>query len=180
MQPAFAFESDEQEAARPELVTTPPAAPASGPEQLPLIRMLEVVRDKVESIHAGQRAVAADLKDIKANLPMQRRPLSKRAQAVHIRAIWARRNGLCPCCQDTPVCTATGKLEGAESDHWYSRNQARVTQTWLVCSTCNRQLIDADFKATARSAFESYQQALRPFMGKQIPMLFESTNRGTL
>jgi hypothetical protein len=64
-----------------------------------------------------------------------------------------------------PVCTEAERLPGAEFDHWYSRNQNRVTQTWLVCAECNRQMLDTDFKSGARSAFESYQTALRPFLG---------------
>ncbi len=170
MQAALALDPDEPQPG-PELVNAAAGQSAFVPEQLPLLRMLEVVRDRVESIHAGQRAVAAELKDIKANLPQQRRPLSSRAQDLHIRATWARRNGLCPCCQSEPVCTDTGRLQGAEFDHWYSRNQNRSTQTWLVCGECNRRLLDTDFKAAARSAFEAYQQALRPFMGgRQIPL----------
>jgi hypothetical protein len=154
----------------PELVTTLAVAP-SEPEQLPLLRMLEIVRDRVESIHAGQRSMTTEIREIKANLPQQRKPLSPRTQEIHVRAVWSRRNGLCPCCQETPVCTAVDRLEGAEYDHWYTRNQNRVTQTWLVCGDCNRRMIDTDFKASARSAFESYQQALRPFMGnRQMPL----------
>jgi hypothetical protein len=150
----------------PELVTAPPAAPA-GPEQLPLLRMLQLV----ERIDAGQRTITAQLKEIRQNLPQQRRPLSRKAQEIHIRATWARRNGLCPCCQSEPVCSDTGRREGAEFDHWYSRNQNRVTQTWLVCRACNAGLLDTDFKAAARSAFESYQMALRPFLGnRQMPL----------
>jgi len=119
-----------------QLVTSAPVATPHAPEQLPLIRMLEVVRDRVESIHAGQRNLSAELKDIKANLPVQRRPLSRRAQEIHILAIGSRRNGLCPCCQLEPVCSSNERLNGAEFDHWYSRNQNRVTQTWLVCQEC--------------------------------------------
>jgi hypothetical protein len=64
-----------------------------------------------------------------------------------------------------------------ESPHWYSRNQNRVTQTWLVCGDCNRRLLDTDFKAAARSAFESYQQALRPLMGnRQLPLKLTSSD----
>jgi hypothetical protein len=175
MQSALALdESDETSQPGPELVTTPATAPGV-PEQLPLIRMLEVVRDRVESIHAGQRAVAADLRDIRLNLPLQRRPLSKRSMEIHVQVIARRRNGICPCCQIEPVCTEGGRLDGAEFDHWYSRNQNRVTQTWLVCGKCNRHLLDTDFKAAARSAFEAYQQALRPFMGsRQIPLILSA------
>jgi hypothetical protein len=99
----------------------PPArddSPRCEPEQLPLIRIMEVVRDRVEAIHTGQWAMSAELRDIRSNLPMQRRPLSKRTEALHIRVITARRNGLCPCCQATPVCNEHGRLIGAEYDHW--------------------------------------------------------------
>ena len=90
-------------------MTTPAVAP-SGPEQLPLLRMLEVVCERVESIHAGQKALTAEVRDIKLNLPMQRKPASKRTEEIHIRATWARRNGMCPNCQEIPVVTATGRL----------------------------------------------------------------------
>jgi hypothetical protein len=177
MQSALAFEeSGDEQHSGPELVTTAAVA-LSGPEQLPLIRMLEVVKDKVDAIHAGQKTLVAEVREIRVNLPAQRRPLSKRTQGIHIRATWARRNGLCPCCQAEPVCTDSGKLEGSEFDHWYSRNQNRVTQTWLVCGDCNRRLLDTDFKAAARSAFESYQQALRPLMGnRQLPLKLTSSD----
>jgi hypothetical protein len=170
MQAVLALDSDDkhQRQPGPELVA---AAAVPAQEQLPLLQILEVVRDRVESLHAGQREVTAELREIEANLPLQRRPLSRRAQELHVRVIWARRNGYCPCCQLEPVCSDTGRLLGAEFDHWYSRNQNRVTQTWLICAECNRRLMDTDFKASARSAFEAYQQALRPLMGgRQIPL----------
>jgi hypothetical protein len=60
-------------------------------------------------------------------------------------------------------------LKGLNMITGYGRNQNRVTQTWLVCSACNQRLNDSDFKASARSGFEAYQQALRPFMsGRQM------------
>jgi hypothetical protein len=155
-----------------ELVVPVECAPVREPEQLPLIRMLEVVRERVDSLHAGQRVIAEQLKDLRESLPRQRRPLSARTQALHIQVTAARRNGLCPCCQQVQVCTATERLAGAEFDHWYGRNQARPTQTWLICATCNAALNDTEFKAAARSAFEAYQQALQPFMGgRQMALL---------
>jgi hypothetical protein len=147
-----------------ELVEAPskPAAPRE-PEQLPLLRMLEIVRNRVELIHE-------ELRDIKVSLPIQRRPLSRRTQQLHITATLSRRGGFCSCCQETPVVDANGRLPGAEFDHWYGRHQNRVTQTWLVCSACNARLNDSNFKAAARSAFESYQQALKPLLSRQVTM----------
>ena len=162
MQSMLPLDTDRQPG--PELVVAA-AATSSVAEQLPLLQMLEVVRDRVESIHAGQRVVTAELKEIKASLPLQRRPLSRKTQELHVRVVWSRRNGICPCCQVEPVCTETGRLDGAEFDHWHIRNQAGPTCTWLTCGACNRRLTDSEFKASARSAFEAYQQALRPFLG---------------
>jgi hypothetical protein len=148
------------------------------PEQIPLLRMLEIVRGPVESIHASHRAVTAELREIKANLPAQRRSPPARTQAIHVGATWAsaRRNGVCPGCQTEPVCTDTERLESAEFDHWYSRNQNRAAQAWLVCGECNRRLLDTDYKASARSAFGAYQQALGPVMGaRQISLVLSNT-----
>src|SRR5579862_5067386 len=98
-QPALT-ESPASAAGQLELVPEPatPAAPRE-PEQLPLLRVLEIVRDRVESIHASQRTLQEQLRDIKVSLPMQRKPLSRRTQQLHIMATLTRRNGLCPCCQ---------------------------------------------------------------------------------
>jgi len=151
-----------------EVVPPRPSDVPRDPEQLPLLRMLEVVRDRVESIHAGQRTIAEELRTIKTSLPMQRRPLSKRTQAIHLHATLTRRNGLCPCCQETPIVTDAGKLPGAEFDHFYSRDKNKVGATWCVCESCNGRLIDTDFRAAARSAFEAYQAALKPLLGKPV------------
>lgn len=158
---------------QPQLQIVPPGSstPATiQPEQLPLIRMLEIVRDKVDSLHAGQRSIAEELRGIKTSLPMQRRPLSQRTQSIHIQVTLTRRNGLCPCCQETPVCTEAGRLPGAEYDHFFARDKNRVTQTWLVCGQCNQRLMDTDFKAAAQPAFMAYQAAVRPALSKQMPM----------
>ncbi len=152
---------------QPALELVPPAPVSSPvePEQLPLIRMLEVVRDRVETIEAGQRTIVGELREIRQSLPQQRRPLSPKTQALHVAVTLARRNGICPCCQEAPVCTESGRLPGAEYDHFYGRSQNRASQTWLVCADCNQHLTDSEFKATARSSFEAYQQALKPFTG---------------
>jgi hypothetical protein len=101
------------------------------------------------------------VKDLRESLPMQRRPLSRWVQRIHLEATYTRRNGLCPCCEAVPVCNEHGRLPGAEFDHWYARNRAGIEATWCVCSACNQRLNDTNFKAAARSAFEAYQLAVR-------------------
>jgi hypothetical protein len=61
-----------------EIVATAPTTTPREPEQLPLLRVLEIVRDRVESIHSSQRMIAEELRNIRTGLPMQRRPLSRR------------------------------------------------------------------------------------------------------
>ena len=160
----------------PSLELVPPSpVPADRPaEQLLLIRTLELV----QSIHATQRAITEGLREIKASLPVQRKPLSQRSQAIHVMVTATRRNGLCPCCQETQVCTESGRLDGAEFDHWYGRNMNRVTETWLICGRCNEGLNKADFKAAARSAFESYQAAVRPLLDRQMAFPAMSARAG--
>jgi hypothetical protein len=123
--------------------------------------VITVLSQKLDRIHSGQLVLCAQVKDLRESLPMQRRPLSRWAQKIHVDVTYTRRNGLCPCCQETPVCNQDGRLPRAEFDHWYARNRARAEETWLVCGSCNARLNDTDFKASVRSAFESYQLALR-------------------
>jgi hypothetical protein len=57
------------------------------PEQLPLIRMLEIVRDRVESIHASQYAITEELRTSRPTCPYSA-SLSRKAQALHGHFNW--------------------------------------------------------------------------------------------
>src|SRR5262245_37109758 len=83
--------------------------------------------------------VSAGLAAVLENLPLPRRTLNESTRALHLRVTLERRNGYCPCCQQTLVCDAAGKLPGAEFDHWYGRNRNAPDETWLICSPCNRE-----------------------------------------
>jgi predicted nucleic acid-binding Zn-ribbon protein len=147
----------------------PDALPALAVQQpLPFDRILTMITDrmdrhdaKLERLQSTQFTVCEQLRDLRLSLPMQRRPLSQWVQRIHVEVLNAKRGGLCPCCEETKVSNEDGRLPGAEYDHWYSRNRARAEETWLVCGGCNQRLNDTEFKASVRSAFESYQLALR-------------------
>jgi hypothetical protein len=99
---------------------------------------------------------------------MQRRPLSIWAQHIHGQVLNDKRGGLYPACESVRVCDETGRLPGAEYDHWYSRHRNRAEETRLVSQACNSLLNrSTEFKATARSAFESYQLTLRRVLQAQ-------------
>ena len=84
-----------------------------------------VLSQKLDRLHTGQLVLCAQVKDLRESLPMQRRPLSKWTQQVHIEVVWKRRNGICPACQEVPIVNEHGRLPGLEFDHWYARNRAR-------------------------------------------------------
>ena len=137
---------------------------------------LEIAQDgslektAIDELRRDVRFVAETVTAILDNLPVQRRPLSESVRALHIRVVWERRSGYCPCCQQVPVCNVDGKLAGAEFDHFFARQKNAATESWLVCGACNQQLEAPWYKQAARSAFEAYQQALRPFLdgGQQV------------
>ena len=128
--------------------------------------------------HEGERVertlgfLSAGIAAILENLPLPRRAPSDSTKALHIRVTLERRNGYCACCQQTPVCSANGKLPGAEFDHWYGRHRNAPDETWLVCVACNRELETPQFKASARSSFYAYQHAVLIFLAEGQRQLF--------
>jgi hypothetical protein len=157
----------------PETPLFPSGLPPLAVQQpLPFDRVISILSARIDRheqkmeqsfdrLRSTQLTVCEQLKDLRANLPMQRRPLSGWVQRIHVDVLNLKRGGLCPCCEETPVCSPTGRLPAAEFDHWFARNRARAEETWLVCSECNARLNTTEFKASVRSAFESYQLALR-------------------
>lgn len=89
---------------------------------------------------------------------------------------WLERSSMAygPCCQETRIVGENRRLSGSEFDHWYGRHRNRAEETWLVCGECNQRLNNPEFKAAARSAFESYQLALRRVIQSRQGTLQES------
>lgn len=129
-------------------------------------------RDDLNGIRKDLRFVVETVAEILDSLPVQRRPLSESTKTLHLRVTAARRNGYCPCCQAVEVCTSERRADGAEFDHFFGRNKPGPTETWLVCSSCNRALENADFKTAKRSLFEAYQAAVKQFLESGQPDLF--------
>jgi len=126
----------------------------------------------IERLHRDARFVSDTVAAILESLPVQRRPIPDWAKALHVRVTLLRRNGYCPSCQQTPVCSADGKNAGAEFDHWYGRHRNGPGETWLVCGECNRRLENTSFKSSVRSAFEAYQDAVTKFLAAGQNRLF--------
>jgi len=130
------------------------------PQQLELVPGTLPADDPLVRLRRDLQFVSETVVTILESLPVQRRPIPEWAKALHVRVTLARRNGFCPCCQQIEVCSAEGRAEGAEFDHFYGRHRNGPGETWLVCGECNRRLENTAFKANARSAFEAYQDAV--------------------
>jgi hypothetical protein len=89
-----------------------------------------------------------------------RRNLSEATKANHCRIVSIFYSGKCPCCQDVRIIDECGfKIPNIlEYDHWLSKTQPGLSQTWPVCKSCNTELKKQDVKAAARSFFETYQK----------------------
>jgi hypothetical protein len=138
----------------------PQLMPPPVQQSFPFERLIAGISDKLDRIHSTQLALCAQVKDVRVNLPVQRRPLSRWDQQIHIEVLNSKRGGLCPACESVRVCDENGRRPGAEYDHWFSRHRNRAEESWLVCEECNRRLNNTEFKSSVRSAFESYQLAL--------------------
>jgi hypothetical protein len=103
-----------------------------------LERLRFAVSEGLARIHANQQTVLAAVVEVQHALPLQRRPLSAKSKAIHQAVTWGRRNGLCPCCQQVPVCTADGLQdrgpkrlrELSASDEAIPGKPADVTLPW--------------------------------------------------
>ena len=146
--------------------------PMSSQNQLDLVPLTQPADDELVRLRRDLQFVSETVMTILESLPVQRRPIPDWAKALHVRVTLLRRNGYCPCCQQTQVCSADGKTTGAEFDHWYGRHRNGPGETWLVCGECNRRLETTAFKNGARSAFEAYQDAVSKFLAAGQNRLF--------
>jgi hypothetical protein len=146
--------------------------PMSTQRQFDLVPLIQPADDPLVRLHRDLQFVSETVVTILDSLPVQRRPIPDWAKALHVRVTLLRRNGYCPCCQQTQVCSADGKTTGAEFDHWYGRHRNGPGETWLVCSDCNRRLENTSFKSSVRSAFEAYQDAVSKFLAAGQNRLF--------
>ena len=103
------------------------------------------------------------MEKVRQEATRQRKELSKETRRIHREVIRKYRNGHCPCCENNKVVDENGlRLEGAEYDHFFDPSKNDVTQTWLTCGPCNRELFQmSEFKFEHFDKFKSYQQLVR-------------------
>ncbi len=99
---------------------------------------------------------------VAANVP--RRPITESTRKRH-KAVLAKLGSRCPCCGVARVLDESGRVVGAEFDHFYSRERRAFQEVWLVCRPCHLQMGD---RVRFAAAFEAYQQRAAQLEAGQI------------
>lgn len=91
----------------------------------------------------------------------RRRSLTKDTKRRHVYAV-AQLGGKCPCCwNELIVNSGNQKLVTGEFDHWKSKALNDLQNTWLICSGCNSNLNNREFRDSVEIHFNAYQKRLR-------------------
>lgn len=103
-----------------------------------------------------------------------RRPITDSVKARH-RAVLRELGGRCPCCGKRDVVDGRGGVtQGAEWDHFYSRERREFADVWLLCKACHREM-QARHDRTIE--FLAYQRRAVAFEAGQL-VLFPLNSNG--
>lgn len=95
-----------------------------------------------------------------------RRPVTDSTKRRH-KEVVAALGSRCPCCGVSEVLDATGVVQRAEYDHFYSRERRDFAETWLICVPCHRDMSD---RVRYTAAFQAYQQRAVQIEAGQISL----------
>lgn len=126
---------------------------------------------RIDVIHGEMQQGFKDLSKKQDNLEHRferiekRKHLSVKTQRKHLIICLRSFSGMCPCCGDLRIVQEDGTKEQGvlEYDHWVSKSQAALSETWPVCKNCNSKLKQHDFKTEVRAYFEAYQKRRKQF-----------------
>ena len=86
------------------------------------------------------------------------------------------RNGKCPISQARIVTDAGELLEGAQVDHYYSREYNAIIGGWIVSSQENQKLRNPAYRATVNSRFLTFHEDMKQWIQSQQGQLFDNQN----
>lgn len=104
-----------------------------------------------------------------------RRPITDTVKARH-RAVLRDLGGRCPCCGKREVLDSRGGVvQGAEWDHYYSRERREFADVWLLCKPCHREM---GTRHDRTIEFLAYQRRAVAFEAGQME-IFPLSSSGT-
>src|SRR5882672_2886584 len=142
---------------------------------VPLQRM---VRQEIEPMQNDVRALRGDVQevkqivrteadDIKREIRESRqkyrwKPIDQADKLLHIDCLWRRHAGICPRCKRTVIVDQDGVPTAEfEIDHNFAPWKNALTETWPLCSRCNKEVIAAEERQKCQDDFHSYQKSLQ-------------------
>lgn len=137
------------------------------------------VNVRIDKLSTHVETLQLDVDDIKHCLSSQRKNPTQKTKTRHVEAMIARDRRRCPCCDVTELINEHGKvLPIAQWDHFELRSERTPGKVWLVCTSCNQNLRDQNFKSSHRVKFDAWQmvreqyerekeRALHPLFGEQ-------------
>lgn len=114
--------------------------------------------------------IEAQLADVDARVSafVPRRTITDSVKVRH-RDVLRELGGRCPCCGTTPVVDDAGAvLQGAEWDHYYSRERRDFGEVWLICRPCHRGMRD---RHEPTAEFQAFQRRAAAIDGGQLRLL---------
>jgi hypothetical protein len=135
---------------------------------VPLQRMvrqeIEPVKNDVQEL---KQIVLTESADIKREIREGRqkykwKPIAQTDKLLHIDCLWKRHAGICPRCKRTVIVDEHGVLTADfEIDHNFAPWKNAITETWPLCSRCNKEVDAAEARQACQDDFHSYQKSLR-------------------
>jgi hypothetical protein len=153
-------------------------APFTAPEWRDILRRLAVLEQ-------NQRDMLFLLRSLRYALHGERQKLSARTKRIHCEVIRTEPyNGFCPCCMETKVVDAAGRLiPPAEYDHFWGLAYSAPVHSWLICRACHRALTNDQhllWYHRLLTRFRPYQAAAEAYtkaFGQRTPVRIYSRRR---
>lgn len=129
---------------------------------------INILDHRVERVETKVDNLSHELTDIKSCLPLQRRGLSKKTVAEHIKCIFDDYNGKCPCCMEAQVIDHNRRrLPECTEDHFHNRHENARDRTWLICRRCNSDRSSGrSDHMQVQAYFHAYQERLKTNLSK--------------
>jgi len=122
----------------------------------PIESKIGLIESKVETV---KTEMISGFQEVNSRIDAieKRRELTIATKRCHIETVATYFSSKCPCCQNAIVLDAGQNRINAHYDHWFSKGRNRVHETWLVCDSCNQNLLNHEFRDKHKTTFEVYQ-----------------------
>jgi len=130
----------------------------------PVQNELRILRGEVGEVKEIVHTEAADIKrEIREGRQKYRwKPIDHTDKMLHIDCLRRRHAGICQRCKRTVIVDKDGVITPEfEIDHNFAPWKNAITETWPLCSRCNKEVDAAEARQACQDDFHSYQKSLR-------------------